>query len=361
MKIGIPKERKEQEYRVALTPSTIALLKGDDFEFLVESEAGFGSGYHDEQYLDAGAHILSRDDLYLQADLICKVKEPIPEEWRYYQPHHVLFSYLHLAAYPGLTEFLLREKLTALAFETYTIGTRELPLLQPMSKIAGRVGMLAAVQQLQKPSGGIGQLISGLGRVDAAKVVVVGAGNVGKEAARVALGLGADVILFDQYEPALEQASLDLAGFPEGTLQVEIFNQTSFQESISNANIIVGAVLLPGGKAPCLISNEEYKYLSEGTILVDVSIDQGGCFAHSKATTHLDPIYIHQGIRHYGVANIPGAVPKTASEAISQALIQPLKELKQTSLDVLIKEHASWRSALNTQGGLLKLEALKEK
>lgn len=357
--IGIPKERKKLEFRVALTPSDLAQLHDLGLEFILEEGAGLGSGFDDELYVKAGARIVSQKALYQEAQIILKVKEPIPEEWPYLKSHHVVFSYLHLAAYPELTQFLLDQKITALAFETYTSPQGGLPLLKPMSQIAGRVSLLAAAQYLQKPHGGVGALISGLGSVEAVRVLIVGAGNVGREAARVALGLGAHVTLMDPIEGALDYAKSDLGDFPWGQLETFVYEQDHFHQLCQESLIIVGAALLPGGRAPILLNTEDYALLEKGTILVDVSIDQGGCFAHSRATTHDQPIYEHEGIMHYGVANIPGAVPRTSSQAISHALVPVLRELTQHSLDTLILDNPHWRAALNTQSGHLVLDALK--
>jgi alanine dehydrogenase len=355
MKIGVLKEIKTHEYRVALTPPAVAELHTLGSEIVIETEAGIGSGFSDSEYILAGGRIeTNRKKLFDDADVIVKVKEPLPEEWQYFRKGQILFSYLHLAAFPELTKFLRDKHICALAFETFS-QNGNLPLLKPMSQIAGRVGMQAGLQLLQKQFGGKGILASGMPGVRPAKVHVVGAGNVGCQAIDVALGLGAKVVVYDVSSTSLEKAQ----NLFSKNIETELFTSHAFFQQLQFADVVVGAVLIPGGRAPIIIPANQYDKLNKSTVLVDIAVDQGGCFAHSRPTTHQDPYFIKHDIIHYCVSNIPGAVPRTSSAALANALIPAVKDLIIANQMEQLLNLEQWQSALNLLNGEVHLDALK--
>lgn len=319
MKIGIPKEIKNNENRVGMTPSGVAELVKHGHQVLVQHTAGEGSGFADEDYVAAGAEILPAiEDVYSAADMIVKVKEPIEPEYPLIREGQVVFTYFHFASDRELTLAMIDSKAICIAYETVQTADGRLPLLIPMSEVAGRMATINGAYYLQKTKGGKGKLLCGVPGVPPAKVVVLGGGIVGQAAARVAAGMGADVRIMDISLPLLRQLSIEM---PANVTTV-YSSRHNIKKEIRDADIIVGSVLIPGDKAPHLITRDMLKLMEPGTVLVDVAIDQGGCFETSHPTTHSEPTYEVDGIIHYAVANIPGAVPNTSTIALTNATLK---------------------------------------
>ncbi|MFV2061055.1 MAG: alanine dehydrogenase [Gammaproteobacteria bacterium] len=323
MRIGVPREIKIQEGRVALIPNAAAELVKNGHEVIVEKNAGILSGYSDDQYLTAGIKVCSTaDELFEQAELIVKVKEPLPEEVDKLRPDHLLFSYLHLAAEPQLLSALCSVGLTAIAFETVADSSGRLPLLTPMSDIAGRLSVQIGSNLLYHHHQGRGVLLGGLPAAERGKVVILGAGVAGSNAARIAAGLGAEVVVFDKNRDKLQEMR---------TIGDNVTSLYAFSDNISDyvqqADLVVGAVLIPGAKAPHIVSADLVKAMNPGSVLVDISVDQGGCIETIHATNYDDPTYIVDEVIHFGVTNMPGAVPRTASQALSAALLPYIQKL----------------------------------
>jgi alanine dehydrogenase len=317
MLIGVPKEIKTHEYRVGVTPASAREFVARNHEVLVEAGAGAGINVSDEQYIAAGAKIGSCGEVFAKAKLIIKVKEPQPSEWKRLSEGQILFAYLHLAADPKQAEGLIKSGCTAVAYETVTDDDGRLPLLAPMSEVAGRLSIEAAGAALRKHSGGRGVLMGGVPGVRPAKVVILGGGVVGTHAARMAVGLSADVVLLDRSIKRLRE----LDEMFSGVAKTRFSSLEAVESEIADADVVIGAVLVPGAAAPKLISRKMLKSMKAGAVLVDVAIDQGGCFETSKATTHDNPIYEVDGILHYCVANMPGSVPLTSSHALNNATL----------------------------------------
>lgn len=318
MLIGVPKEIKNHEYRVGLTPSSVAELKAHGHDVLVETHAGQGIGSSDAAYAQSGAQIVSTAaEIFQRADMVVKVKEPQPEEYAQLRDGQVLFTYLHLAPDPAQTAGLVKSGATCIAYETITDATGGLPLLAPMSEVAGRMSVQVGATALHKASGGRGVLLGGVPGVLPGKVVVIGGGVVGTNAARMAIGLGADVTILDKSIKRL--AYLDDAFGPR--LKTQYATQAVTEELVLGADLVIGAVLVPGAAAPKLIKKAQLAEMKPGSVLVDVAIDQGGCFETSKATTHEDPTYIVDDVVHYCVANMPGAVAQTSTYALNHATL----------------------------------------
>lgn len=318
MIIGVPKEIKNNENRVGLTPAGVSALTKAGHQLFVQATAGHGSGFSDEEYTLAGASILPTiNDVYAKAEMIIKVKEPIEQEYALIKEGQLLFTYFHFASYEPLTHAMIKSKAVCLAYETVEKPDRSLPLLVPMSEVAGRMSVQEGAKYLEKPMGGRGILLGGVPGVRPAEVLVLGGGIVGTQAAKMAAGLGADVTLMDISLPRLRQLD-DL--LPKNVKTV-YSNEYNIREAIKHADLIVGAVLIPGAKAPSLITRDMLSTMRPGTVMVDVAIDQGGCFETSKATTHQDPIYVVDGVIHYCVANMPGAVPYTSTLALTNATL----------------------------------------
>ena len=315
-RIGVPREVKHNECRVALPPDAVRQLVATGHEVVVEAGAGAGIGIDDAAYRAAGARLGNADAAY-QAELVVKVKEPVREEYARLRPGQVLFCYLHLAANPELTRALVAKGVTALAYETVTAADGSLPLLTPMSEIAGRLSVQVGAMALQRSHGGRGVLLAGATGVPPGKVVVIGGGVAGTNAARLALGLGAAVTILDKSPERLPRLRAELAG----AAQVRMANPDALERAVLDADLVIGAVLVPGAKAPRVISRRLLRRMQDGSALVDVSIDQGGCFETSRPTTHDDPTYIEEGIVHYCVTNMPGAVARTARLALSQVVL----------------------------------------
>jgi alanine dehydrogenase len=318
MKVGVPREIKIQEYRVGLTPTAVREYVAAGHEVLVQAGAGAGLGADDAAYLAAGARLVdSAAAVFAAADMIVKVKEPQPAEWKMLRPGQILFTYLHLAPDRELTLGLLASGCIAVAYETVTDDTGGLPLLAPMSEIAGRLAVEAAAFALRTPAGGKGLLLGGVPGVAPARVVVLGGGVVGSHAARMAAGLGAEVTVLDRSLPRLRQLDDQFTG----RVRTRYSTGDSVEEEVLAADVVIGAVLVPGASAPRLVTRPMLARMRPRSVLVDVAIDQGGCFETSRATTHDDPIFLVDGILHYCVANMPGAVPATSSHALGHATL----------------------------------------
>ena len=355
MIIGVPKEIKKGEFRVGMTPYGVEELKADNHAILIETHAGEGSDFSDEEYRNAGAEIAERKDLFAGAELIVKVKEPIPSEYDLFREGQAIFTFLHLAADLKLVDVLLKKKMTGLAYETLQ-KNGGLPLLSPMSEIAGRMAPIMGAYFLQKVHGGSGILPTGVMGVEPAKAVVLGAGIVGANAARDCIGLGMDTVVMDIRIERLQKIDEMFMGRVK-TLPVTVHN---IREEIRDADIIIGAVLVPGGKTPILIKRDMLKTMKKGSVIIDVSVDQGGCFETSRPTTHDDPIYEVEGIIHYTVANMPGAYPKTSTIALTNVTLPYIKVLANKGIEQAIREDDSIMSSLNTYKGHVVHKVLAE-
>lgn len=332
MIIGVPKEIKAQESRVGLTPSSVRELVAQGHSVLVEREAGTAIGHSDEDYIAAGGRIApSAKVVWSDASMIIKVKEPQPEEYSLLTESHILFTYLHLAANPELASALQKSRITALAYETVTDARRQLPLLTPMSEIAGRMAIQAAARCLELPQSGRGVLLGGVPGVRPASVTILGGGIVGTNAARMAVGLGAHVTVLDRSLSRLRY----LDDIFQGRLHTLYSTQEAIEDQLKTSDVVVGAVLSPGAAAPKLVTRKHLTLMREGSVLVDVSIDQGGCFETSRPTTHADPSYVLDQVVHYCVSNIPGAVARTASDALNNATLPYISRLADDGLDAL--------------------------
>ncbi len=348
MKVGVPKEVKNHEYRVAITPAGVNELVKDGHEVVIEHEAGVGSSIPDVDFVAAGASILpTADDVWQDADLILKVKEPVPEEYHRMRKDQVLFTYLHLAASRECTEALLKAGITAIAYETVQLPDGSLPLLAPMSEVAGRMAPQCGAHHLRRDGGGRGVLMGGVSGVYAAKVVVLGAGVSGMNAAAIALGMQSEVLLVDKNVARLRQAD----AIYQGHCQTIASNAYEIERAVIDADLVIGAVLVPGAKAPKLISNELVSRMKSGSVLVDISIDQGGCFEDSRPTTHANPTYrVHDSV-FYCVANMPGAVPHTSTYALTNVTLPYAVEIANRGWQEALRRDPSFALGLNTHDG----------
>jgi alanine dehydrogenase len=348
VKVGIPREVKNHEYRVAITPAGVHELVRNGHEVYVEKGAGDGSSIVDDDFVGAGATILgSADDVWSTGDLILKVKEPVPEEYHRMRPEQVLFTYLHLAADRPLTEELVRRQVTGIAYETVELPDRSLPLLAPMSEVAGRLAPQVGAHTLMRAQGGRGLLLGGVSGVWAAKVVVIGAGVAGMNAAVIALGMEAEVILLDRNIDRLRT----MDRIYQGHVQTVASNAYEIERAIMDADLVIGAVLVAGAKAPKLVTNEQVSRMRPGSVLVDISIDQGGCFEDSRPTTHADPTYkVHDSV-FYCVANMPGAVPHTSTYALTNVTVPYAVELANRGWEAALRADAALAKGLNTHAG----------
>jgi alanine dehydrogenase len=318
MRVGVPKEIKVHEYRVGLTPASVREYVAAGHEVLVQSEAGAGIGAADDEYRAAGARVVATAaEIYAAADMIVKVKEPQPAEWVQLREGQILFTYLHLASDPDQTRGLMASGCSAIAYETVTDDRGGLPLLVPMSEVAGRLSIEAAAVALRRHSGGRGLLLGGVPGVPPARVVVIGGGTVGMHAARVALGLGAETTVLDRSLPRLRQLD-EIFG---GRARTRYSHAEAVEQELRAADVVIGAVLVPGARAPRIVTRRMLSIMKPGAVIVDVAIDQGGCFETSRPTTHADPTYVVDGVIHYCVANMPGAVPLTSSHALNHATL----------------------------------------
>ena len=348
MKIGVPKEVKNNEYRVAITPAGVHELVGLGHQVFVQKDAGVGSSLPDDIYVAAGASMLADvDDVWAEGDLILKVKEPIAEEYHRMRKDQVLFTYLHLAASQECTDALLEAGTTAIAYETVQLPDGTLPLLAPMSEVAGRLAAQVGSYHLMRPVGGRGTLMGGVPGVYAAKVVIIGAGVAGVNAAAIALGMQAEVLLLDRNVARLRQ----IDAIYQGHCQTVVSNSFEVERAVIDADLVIGAVLVPGAKAPKLISNEQVSRMLPGSVLVDIAIDQGGCFEDSYPTTHDDPTYqVHESV-FYCVANMPGAVPHTSTYALTNVTLPYAVELANRGWRDALRRDAALAGGLNTFEG----------
>ena len=350
MKIAVPKEVKNHEYRVALTPAGAHELTSRGHDVYVQADAGSGSAIPDEEYLGAGAKILaSADEVWAEGEMVLKVKEPIASEYRYLRRDQVLFTYLHLAADKPLTEALLASGTTGIAYETVQTARGALPLLAPMSEVAGRLAPQVGAYSLMRPSGGRGVLPGGVPGVHPARVVVIGGGVAGVNAARIAAGMGADVEILDTNVDRLRQIDVDF----NGRIRTVTSNRYTLEQAVLEADMVIGAVLIPGAKAPKLVSNELVERMKPGSVLVDISIDQGGCFADSRPTTHDDPTYVVHNSVFYCVANMPGAVPRTSTYALTNVTLPYAVALADHGWQAALRADGELALGLNTHAGQL--------
>ena len=322
--VGVPTETKDDERRVAITPDGVSELRAAGVPVLVEAGAGGGSAIPDEAFRAAGAEVVpTADELWERAQLVCKVKEPQPEELGRLRPGLVLFAFLHLAAYPEVADALVASGTTAFAYETVQRPDGRLPLLAPMSEVAGRLAVQAGARFLEAPQGGRGVLLGGAPGVRPARVVVRGAGNVGWSAAWIAAGMEAEVVLLDN--------DLDRLRFVDqihrGRISTLASNRGAVERAVPDADLLIGAVLVPGGRAPVVVTDDVVRSMAPGSVIVDAAVDQGGCVASTRETTHHDPVFEHHGVLHYGVGNMPGAVPSTSTRALTNATLPYLREL----------------------------------
>ncbi len=348
MLIGVPKEIKVHEYRVGLTPAGVQEAVRAGHHVLVQRDAGAGVGLFDAQYLAAGAELVAEPaELFARADLVVKVKEPQPQECAMLRPGQILFTYLHLAADPALAQRLVASGATCIAYETVTDGRGGLPLLAPMSEVAGRMAVQAGAHYLEKARGGSGVLLAGVPGVEPGHVLVLGAGVVGLSAARIAMGMGARVTVMDRAIPRLRE--VEQAFGPQ--LVTLYATAHAIEEQLSRADLVIGAVLVPGGAAPTLVTRPMLARMKPGSVLVDVAIDQGGCFETSRATTHQDPVFQVDGIQHYCVANMPGAVPRTSTFALTNATLPYLLALADHGAAQALRRDAHLANGLNVYQG----------
>jgi len=358
MIIGVPKEIKPGENRVAMTPAGVEELTRAGHTVVVQRGAGVGSGISDEQYAAAGARLVDEArDVFQQADMIVKVKEPIGDEVGWLRPGQILFTYLHLAAQPELTRALVQQKVTAIAYETIQTDDGELPLLSPMSEIAGRMAVHVGAHFLEKNQGGRGVLLGGVPGVPPADVVIIGAGTVGAGAARVALGMGANVTLIDINTRRLRYLQETL----HGNLITVMSNRFNIERSVRYADLVIGAVLVPGARAPVLVTEEMVRRMKPGAVIVDVAIDQGGCIETiDRVTTHDNPTYVKHGVVHYAVPNIPGGVPRTATMALTNATLPYILKLASRGFVDAVREDAALAKGVNCYAGHVTLAPVAE-
>lgn len=355
MIIGIPKEIKNNENRVALPPSGVFDLTNRGHQVLVEKDAGKGSAITDEEYAAAGATIIEKAADVWAAEMVMKVKEPLPEEYQYFRKGLLLFTYLHLAANKPLTEALVNSGVNAIAYENVQPADNTLPLLAPMSEIAGRMAAQIGANYLERVNGGKGILLSGVPGVRRGNVVVIGGGVVGLNAAKLALGLGANVTLLDVSVPRLKELDIIFGN----SVQTMMSNSYNIQDAMKTADLVIGAVLIPGHKAPTLVTKEMVAQMPDHGVIVDVAIDQGGIFeTEDRVTTHDDPTYVAEGVVHYAVANMPGAVPQTATYALSNSTMAYANLLANNPLEEILKNNLALRRGVNTYNGKLTIEAV---
>jgi alanine dehydrogenase len=355
--IGVPKEIKDHETRVGCVPSMVTTLREHGHEVLVETQAGIGSSIPDREYSDAGALIIGNAaEVWQKSDLIVKVKEPQPSEFQFFRPGLILFTYLHLAPLPELTEALLRARVNSVAYETIRERDNSLPLLTPMSEVAGRMAVQVGAQYLERPNGGRGILLGGIPGVAPANVLVIGGGTVGHNAAKMACGLGANVTIIDRNLERLRQ--LDDIYF--NSIRTLASNTHSIREAIRQADLVIGAVLIPGASAPKLVRREMISLMREGSVIVDVAIDQGGCVETAHPTTHTDPIYYVDGVLHYCVSNMPAAVPHTSTFGLTNATIPYLVTLANKGLERASQESNAIQEGVNTYQGQITYGAVAD-
>jgi alanine dehydrogenase len=353
--VGVPAEIKSGENRVALTPDGVRELAAHGHRVLIEAGAGEGSSITDDDYVAAGAFCVTVDDAW-SADLVVKVKEPQPSEFGRLRPELILFTYLHLAAYPEVAKALLAAGTTGLAYETVQLADGALPLLAPMSEVAGRMATQVGAYYLQRDAGGRGVLLGGVPGVRPARVVVIGAGNVGWNAAWIAAGMESEVILLDRNLDRLRWVDQ----IHKGRILTLASNRGAVERAVAEADLVIGAVLVAGGRAPMVVTEEMVEGMKPGSVIVDVAVDQGGCVATTHETTHADPVYVRHGVTHYAVGNIPGAVPHTSTYALTNATLTYVQEVATRGVAGAIRADAALRGGLNTLGGRVVNAAVAE-
>jgi len=357
MIIGLPREIKDNENRVGLVPAGVKAMTAAGHTVFVEHDAGVGSGISDEQYVAAGAKILpTPDEVFAKADMIVKVKEPVGPEYQRLRKDQILYTYLHLAPARALTEMLLECGVSGVAYETITAANGSLPLLTPMSEVAGRMSVHVGAYYLQKSNGGRGVLLSGVPGVAPAEVVIIGGGVVGTNAAKVAAGMGADVTILEMSPDRMRE----LDDIFLGRVKTIASNPLTLEEGCRRADLLIGAVLIPGAAAPKLVSRKLISQMKQGAVAVDVAVDQGGCFETTRATTHSDPVYTVDGVIHYCVANMPGAVARTSTFALTNSTLRYGLELANKGLKKAVADNPHLAEGVNTYGGKLTYKAVAE-
>jgi alanine dehydrogenase len=357
MKIGVPKEVKIQEYRVGLVPAGVRELIKSGAKVSVQAGAGLGSGVSDEEYKKVGATIVpTAEAIWKDSEMVIKVKEPLPSEFNLIQNGQKIYTYLHLAVAPELVDVLVDKKVSGIAYETIEAKNRSLPLLKPMSEVAGKMATQVGAFYLSKQSGGTGVLLGGVPGVRRGKVTIIGGGIVGMNACKIAVGMGADVTILDVNVDRLEYLD-DIFGNQITTLKSHTQN---IEDSVLDADLVVGAVLLPGAKAPNLVNREMVSRMKKGAVIVDVAVDQGGCVETCKPTTHENPTYLVDGVIHYCVANMPGAVANTSTFALTNATLGYAKRIVEEGLENVIKDDAGFKLGLNTYKGHITYEAVAQ-
>ena len=357
MRVGVPKEIKNHEYRVGLTPPSVAELVAAGHEVIVETKAGGGIDFEDQDYIDAGAKIApDAKSTFAQADMIVKVKEPQAREIALLEARHLLFTYLHLAPDPEQAKGLMKSGATCIAYETVTANARSLPLLKPMSEVAGRMSVQVGAHYLEKEQGGRGVLLGGVPGVAPAKVAIRGGGVSGVNAAQMAGGMRADVTIYDINIDRL--AELDM--FFSSQIKTAFASKATIAQAIQEAELVIGAVLVPGAAAPKLVTRDMLKTMKRGSVLVDIAIDQGGCFETSRPTTHADPVFTVDGIIHYCVANMPGAVARTSAFALNNATLPFVLKLANKGAEAAMKADRHLANGLNVSGGKIRHQAVAE-
>jgi alanine dehydrogenase len=356
MEIGIPKETKDQEFRVGLSPSSVRVLQENGHRVFVETQAGIGAGFTDDDYINAGAKIVTTTDEAWKCELVVKVKEPLAAEYKFLQKGQILFTYLHLAADRKLTEHLIDCGVTAIAYETVEQpGNNKLPLLTPMSIIAGRLSVQFGARFLERQQGGRGVLLGGVPGVKPGKVVILGGGVVGTEAAKIAVGMGAAVQIIDVNVERLAYLET-LFG---SRVELLYSNSAHIESAVKDADLLIGAVLVPGRRAPILVSRDLVKQMRPGSVIVDVAVDQGGCVETVHPTSHTHPVYLEEGVVHYGVPNMPGAVPWTSTQALNNSTLPYVLQLANSGIKALEKNQALAKG-VNVQDHRLVHPALQE-
>jgi len=357
MKIGVPKEIKNNESRVAMTPSGVVHLVRNGHEVFIETKAGNGSGFKDEEYIHAGATIVATAAEAWSKEMVMKVKEPIPVEYPYFREGLILFTYLHLAPEPELTKALVQKKVIGIAYETVQLTNGSLPLLVPMSEVAGRMASQIGAQYLEKPQGGKGILLSGVPGVKRGKVCIIGGGVAGTNAAKIAVGLGAEVTILDLSQERLAQLD-DLFGNSVSTLMSNPYN---IANEVKHADLVIGAVLIPGAKAPRLVTEEMIQSMEKGSVVVDIAIDQGGIFETTdRITTHDNPTYEKYGVIHYAVANMPGAVPRTSTLALTNVTVPYAVQIANKGYKQACLDNQALLKGINTLDGFVTYKAVAE-
>lgn len=357
MIIGVPKEIKDHETRVGCVPSMVKTLTDHGHQVLVESQAGVGSSITNEEYAEAGAEILSdAASIWQRAEMVVKVKEPQPSEYALFRPGLILFTYLHLAPLPDLTEALVKSAVNAVAYETIREHDNSLPLLTPMSEVAGRMAVQVGAQYLERPNGGRGILLGGIPGVAPANVVVIGGGVVGHNAAKMACGLGANVTIIDRNLNRLRE----LDDIYSNSIRTLASNTYTIRDAVQQADLVVGAVLIPGASAPKLVRREMIARMRPGSVVVDVAIDQGGCLETARATTHTDPVYYVDRVLHYCVSNMPAAVPHTSTFGLTNATVPYVLLLADKGLEAACETSLALREGVNTYSGAITYPAVAE-